>query len=127
MLDIGIWLVSGSSGVGGRIGWQKFIAPNMAFRVGLKPGFAEWGESFTQKSMGRPDEHEHVVCIHNGVELTPHAQFVWFGKHGTAGVGIDIPILFSVRWLTLFENFNDSNQPHPVAGGVGVYFRWSVF
>jgi hypothetical protein len=109
VLEANVFPFFGMAGVGGRLGVRMPMG-DAELRLGGRLGFSFWERKVTSRGPFSSDTgYEDVI----GADITPHAQYIRKLEHGTIGVGMDIPILFGVGGH--------------VAGGLHVYFRWSVF
>lgn len=111
MFEGNVFPYLGMAGVGGRLGWRKVLG-RTELRLGSGLGFAYWVH---YKQEG--DSRGHVCGEWRntmGIGITPHFQILRRFRHGTFGIGLDIPILVDV-----FDALATS--------GAHIYLRWSVF
>lgn len=114
LFEADVFFSGGALGLSQRAGYQKFIGDGWAVRVGLKLGLDLWNET--------------LGCwyAHEGVDIAPHVQFILFFKHGSIGIGLDVPILVSTK-IVGGTSCAGCNDPQEVFGGAQLYLRGSVF
>jgi hypothetical protein len=106
-------LENGRRWFGGRLGYQHFIGAGWAVRAGVKLGWTMW--------------NENTDCyIYDGIDISPHVQFIKFFRHGSVGLDIEAPIQVKTS-IVGGTNCMDCGDPEDVYAGIMGYVRLSAF